>query len=270
MIIPCFNDGEFIEGAVASVDEQEGVEILVVDDGSDDSATLAALDRLREAGVDVLAHEVNRGLSAARMSGVVATSAPFVFPLDSDDELLPGSLAAMAGALDAHPDAVACVGDYLEFGNKEMLRAVPPDLDPFRITFTNEYPVTALFRRSALESTNGWTLHGGYEDWDLWMTFAERGDHIAHLGAGRPTYRRRLHTGRMGAAARTRHREKYARLRRSHPLLFSQVAENRRRSPMSVPRKALYPLIYGGRRRWAGEPRVKSVLDRVGIWTLRR
>jgi hypothetical protein len=39
---------------------------------------------------------------------------------------------------------------------------------------------------------------------------------------------------------------------------------------MSPLRKRLYPFVYGGRRRFPFESRLKSVLDRAGIWTLRR
>ena len=35
-------------------------------------------------------------------------------------------------------------------------------------------------------------------------------------------------------------------------------------------RKLLYPIVYGGRRRFGWEQHVKSLLDRVGVWTLRR
>ena len=61
----------------------------------------------------------------------------------------PGRIARAADLLDADPDAVACVGDYEEFGNARDRRArCPTRLDPYRIAFTNEYPITSLFRRT--------------------------------------------------------------------------------------------------------------------------
>ena len=41
---------------------------------------------------------------------------------------------------------------------------------------SNEYPITALYRRSAVEAAGGWRPfyeHQGYEDWNLWMGLAE-------------------------------------------------------------------------------------------------
>jgi hypothetical protein len=71
-------------------------------------------------------------------------------------------------------------------------------------------------------------------------------------------------------AARRRHREMYRGLRRAHPRLFGRIAEYRRNSDLSLPRKLLYPVVYGGRPRLPFERAVKLFLDRLGVWTLRR
>lgn len=271
VIVPCYRDGAHAVEAVASVREPEPVELLIVDDGSEDEATIETLARLEGEGVRVLRHEVNRGLAEARSSGLAATSAPFVFPLDADDLAVPGVLSQMADLLEQRSDAAVCFGDYLEFGSSELVRAVPSGLDPYRIAYTNEYPVSALFRRSVLEEVGGWQdTKDGYEDWHLWMTLAERGSTGVHFGAGLVTYRRRLHGGRMLTAAKRVHPRLYARLRDDHPRLFGELASHRRRSELHPMRKLLYPLVYGGRRRFGWEPRVKAVLDRLGLWTLRR
>jgi glycosyltransferase involved in cell wall biosynthesis len=273
VIVPCFNDGAVVGDAVASVRAvPEPVELVVVDDGSTDPATATVLERLDAEGVTVL-HQENTGLPGARMAGIAATAAPYVFPLDADDALEPATLPAMADVLDADPGAAVCYGDYVEFGGAEpeLVRAVPDHLDAYRIAFTNEYPVTALFRRSALEQAGGWRpIQHGYEDWDLWMGFAERGLRGVHAGDGRITYRRRLHGERMLTTAKRNHREIYRELRRRHRDLFDRVGEHRRASDLSPLRKALYPLVYGGRPRYRWERRVKAALDRAGVWTLRR
>ena len=216
-------------------------------------------------------HEENRHLSAARMTGVAATTAPYVYPLDSDDQAIPGALAAMADILDADPGVAVVAGDYEEFGTQDLLRAVPEELDPYRVALCNEYPVTALFRRTALEQVGGWRIGlRGYEDWDLWMSLAQAGLRMAHLGEGRPIYRRRLHGTRMLAEVRARHTERYRDLKAAHPQLFADLRRHRRASPMSRRRKLLYPVVYGGRRRTQFELRVKAWLDEHRLWTLRR
>ena len=250
VIVPCYDDGAIIGETLASLEEAEPLEIVVVDDASRDAATIEALARLRERGLRVERHERNQGLSAARMTGVRATSAPYVFPLDSDDLAVPGALAAMADRLDADPGAAVCFGDYLEFGDSERAVAVPARLDPYRIAFRNEYPVTSLFRRSELLAAGGWSDVGGevgYEDWNLWMSLAERGATGIHLGPGRPTYRRRLHGSRMLTDAARRHRRLYGTLRATHPALFDELGRHRDTSDLPPLKRALYPVVYGPR-----------------------
>lgn len=274
VVIPCFNDGPLLRETVDSIVEDEPVEIVVVDDHSTDAGTIALLDELRAEGIRVEQHERNSGAAAARGTGLRATSAPLLFPLDADDLAVPGALGAMADALEAEPQAAACFGDYAEFGDSEIVRAVPHTLDPFRIAFTNEYPVSAMFRREVLESVGGWDGNGyeadGYEDWNLWMTLAERSEECVHLGVGRLTYRRRLHGERKLVRGKRRHPELYGELRRLHPRLFASLGQHRRESDLGRMRKRLYPFVYGGRRRYGFEPRIKRALDRLGIWTLRR
>jgi glycosyltransferase involved in cell wall biosynthesis len=274
VIIPCFNDGRLVREALGSIQEQEPVEVVVVDDCSQDGPTRALLEQLAQEGVRVLHHEENSGVGAARTTGLRATSAPFVFPLDADDLAVPGALGVMADVLEADPGAAVCLGDYCEFGDRELVRAVPDRLDPYRLAYTNEYPISALFRRSVLEEVGGWTGNGytgsSYEDWNLWMTLAERDERAVHLGVGRLTYRRRIHGERKLTAGKRRHPTLYRQLSELHPRLFSDLREKRRRSDLGPLRKLAYPIVYGGRRRFAFEARVKALLDRIGLWTLRR
>jgi glycosyltransferase involved in cell wall biosynthesis len=268
VLVPCHGEGPLVAEAVHSVREAEPVEIVVVDDASPDVDTRAALDGLEREGVRVIRAAENRGVGEARTAAFAATRAPFVYPLDADDLAIAGVLGRMADLLEAHPDAVACVGDVLEFGDHELLRHTPATLDPYRVALTNDYPVTALYRRAAVAAIGAWRPfyeRQGYEDWHVWMGLAERGGRIVHLGG--PGYRRRLHGQRLNQLARTRHAERYAALRRAHPDLFARLPEHRRASDLSLPRKLLYPLVYGARARVPFEDALKPWFDRLGIWT---
>ena len=268
MIIPCYSDGDWVGQAVGSIREDEPVELVVVDDASPDAATRSALTELERAGARVLRRDVRGGPGAARQAGIAATSAPFVYPLDADDLALPGVLAEMADALERDPGACACVGDIAEFGDHTLVRRIPARLDPYRVAFTNEYPVTALFRRSAIEAAGGYpTLPGliGYEDWNLWLTLAERGERVVHLGS--PGYRRRLHGTRLNQVARAEHRRYYSAMRRAHPDLFARISTHRKASDLPPVRRLLYPLLFGMRARVPFERRLKPLFDRLGLWT---
>ena len=275
VIIPCYSDGEHIEETVASIREDEPVEIVLVDDASPDERTRSVLARFEADGVaTVVRHAENRGVGAARNTGVRATSAPYVFTLDSDDVAVPGVLAHLADLLDRNEEAAVAYGDYAEFGEIELVRAVPQWIDPYRLAYTNEYPPTAMFRRGVLEAIGGWEEHrcenAYYEDWHLWLDLAERGERGMHPGPGFVTYRQRVHGPRLLEAAKKNHVSHYRRLRGTHEPLFARIREHRRRSDLSPLRRRLYPLVYGGRPRFRFERKVKDALDRAGVWTMRR
>jgi glycosyltransferase involved in cell wall biosynthesis len=241
VVVPCFDDGSTLEEAVDSLAEQEPHELVVVDDGSTDAETLRVLDRIGERGVSVI-RQANRGLSAARMAGVHETTAPYVMPLDADDALEPGALAALADALDADPEAAVAWGDIAVFGEIDAKLRTAPSLDPWRITYLNDVPGTSLVRRSALLDAGGWDMGSGFEDWDLWMALAERG--YGGVNVRRPMLRYRRRGGRMLAETIERHAELYGRLRKRHPHLFASRGASWRRSDAPWRTKALVPLVH--------------------------
>lgn len=255
VLIPCFDDGATLEQAVDSaLGQDEAAEVVVVDDGSTDPATLAAFDRLAARGVRVV-HQPNRGPGAARMAALGATSAPAVLPLDADDLLPPGALRSLREALDAHPEVGAVWGWYQRFGQGSWVQRTSPRLDPWHITHQNDL-APALFRRSALALVGGWGLRSAYEDWDLWMALAEHG--VPGLGIPRVTYHYRLHgLRRLGEASRG-HGSERVDLRARHPRLFAarRRAWWRSRAPLALrlalPMVGLLPLPEHHRRLLAG------------------
>jgi glycosyltransferase involved in cell wall biosynthesis len=271
VLIPCFDEGPLLRESIDSIREPEPVEIIVVDDRSTDSGTLALLRELEAAGIRVLRHAENSGPAAARMTGLASAAAPYVFSLDGDDLVEPGVLSRMADLLDADREAAVCYGDHLEFDEDgtTVLRRSPERIDPFRLTYVFEYPPAALFRRTALEAFGGWQPPGhrlyAYEDWHIWMSLAERGRRGIHVGAGVVTYRRRLHGTRLLQRARRKHRSLYRTLRSLHPNLFAQRRLNRAASDLPPSRKLLYPIVYGGRPKFAFEHRLRLWLERRGI-----
>ena len=228
VVIPCFDDGATIAEAVASVAAQEPCELVVVDDGSTDPHTLRVLDELAEAGHTVI-HQRNGGTSAARMAGVAATRAPYVFPLDADDAVLPGALSTLVAELDSRPDVAAVWGSVRLFGEVERVeRGRAGTLDPWRITYFNNIPYASLFRRKALMAVGGWSLPGPFQDWDLWMSLAEAG----YRGAGvdEPVLNYRRHGGRQFSRGAERHAELYSSLKSRHERLFASRRRNWSRS----------------------------------------
>ncbi|MFT3863143.1 MAG: glycosyltransferase family A protein [Solirubrobacterales bacterium] len=261
VIVPCYNDGSTLPQTLGSIDEPEEIEVVVVDDGSTDDATLAVLAKLEADGVRVI-HQVNKGLPEARNAGLAATSAPYVFPLDSDDMAVSGSLSKMADVLDAHPDAAASYGDWIEFGDGgEREKTVPRQFDPYMVAFRNRYPVASLFRRTTLEKTGGWHKvgdHVGYEDWNLWMSIAENHEPVI-FAEGVFAIRYRIHGVRMLVQATSNHAALYETMKRNHPKLFAELPELRKDSSLSPIERMLYPHIFGARRPRGIKRRIRAL-----------
>src|ERR1039458_6397603 len=91
VVIPCFNHGEFLPEAVASVAHigRDDVELIVVDDGSTDERTRKEMDALVAQGINVVRQE-NKGLAAARNAGILISKGEYILPLDADNRLRSG------------------------------------------------------------------------------------------------------------------------------------------------------------------------------------
>lgn len=94
IIIPCYNVERYIERCLESVMEQtyQGcIQCLIVDDCGEDRS-MDIVERMVASyhgpiHFCILHHECNRGLSAARNTGMEAATGDYLFFLDSDDEI---------------------------------------------------------------------------------------------------------------------------------------------------------------------------------------
>lgn len=95
IIIPVYNVSEYIERCVHSVMAQTytDLECIIIDDcGTDDSMTKCEqLIRTYEGPIKfiILRHEQNRGVAAARNTGIHQATGKWIFFMDSDDEITP-------------------------------------------------------------------------------------------------------------------------------------------------------------------------------------
>jgi glycosyltransferase involved in cell wall biosynthesis len=103
VIIPVYNTLVFLDECIESVRRQTGcrVEIICIDDGSDDGSG-DALDRHAAADSRIrVVHQANGGLSRARNRGVSMATGRYVCFLDSDDYWQDDSLADLVGRADS-------------------------------------------------------------------------------------------------------------------------------------------------------------------------
>ncbi|MEY4226584.1 MAG: hypothetical protein RL190_1341 [Actinomycetota bacterium] len=243
IVIPCFRDGALLREAVASIREAEPIERVIVNDGSDDTETLVALDECAAAGWKVV-HQGNRGPAAALQRGIDESTAPLVFRLDADDLLEPGALRVLADALESHPEAGFAYGDFAFFGLQEGVWRAPP-FDPWTVLYGNFWSPSVCVRRSVLEAIGGLVPGWRYEDWNLYMRFADHG--VSGVHAGCITYRRRLQAGRRQEKQNACHREIYRQMRVEHAALFARRRESLQAVRPPMWQRIAYPLFLGAR-----------------------
>ncbi len=90
VIIPCYNHGHYLPAAISSVLAQsyQQVELIVVDDGSTDNSREIAMAYPFVTYI----YQANKGLSAARNTGIDHCTGDYLVFLDADDRLLPDAL----------------------------------------------------------------------------------------------------------------------------------------------------------------------------------
>jgi glycosyltransferase involved in cell wall biosynthesis len=96
IIVPCYNQGRFLAGALNSVLEQQYTcwECLVINDGSTDNTEAVAIGFCKKDARFRYINQPNGGLSAARNIGIRLASGAYIQLLDADDLLEKGKLLA--------------------------------------------------------------------------------------------------------------------------------------------------------------------------------
>lgn len=110
VIIPVYEVSAYVERCLQSVLNQTytDIECVIVDDATPDDS-IVKCERMISAyqgpiRFNILHHERNRGLSAARNTGTAASKGEYVYYLDSDDEITPDCIEKLMGCVAAHPD----------------------------------------------------------------------------------------------------------------------------------------------------------------------
>ena len=175
IIIPIFKVRKFIERCVSSLFEQtlKDVEYIFVDDASpDDSIDIlkACIERYHERKdqIQILVHEQNQGLPAARNTGLAVAKGEYVFHCDSDDFVEKDMLEEMyRAAREKDADMVYC-DFYLSFEKNERYMANPAyetAEDMFKLGLLGgkmKYNVWNKLVRRSLYTDNGITFPVGH------------------------------------------------------------------------------------------------------------
>ncbi|MBR0560226.1 glycosyltransferase [Neokomagataea anthophila] len=219
VVITSYNYADYLLEALTSVEEQteDLLDLIVVDDGSTDGSPeiirlwmerkTTRFNRL------VLRRSCeNAGLGGARNIGMDAAETPYILHLDADNRLRPNACSTLADAME-HDTAFSypTIECFNEHG--PVIADYDPDFpqppgtplslsnlsyNPFALISGNQIDAMALVTKWAWAAVGGYYVSRdamGWEDFDLWCSFAEHGFAGKHVPDVLAEYRH--HAGAM-------------------------------------------------------------------------
>lgn len=186
IIIPIYNVELYIKECLQSVVNQtmtDGVECILVDDcGSDNSVAIAEsfIESYKgDIKFSLIHHDKNRGLSAARNTGIKAANGEYLYFLDSDDTIMPNCIETLntiknkyeidliqAAYLDTSPSVpkMNTTEEYTK--DKKLIKRTLLDYDKNPVMAQNR-----LVRRSLIVDNNLWFKEGIVHEDNHWTFF---------------------------------------------------------------------------------------------------
>lgn len=177
VIIPCYNHGKYIHEAINSILDQtyKHYEIIVVDDGSDDTATVEILDDINNPLVRVY-HKENGDVASARNFGIKKSLGEFILTLDADDKFAPEFLEKAVNVLNEHPK-IGMVTSYVQrFGNDSTSQTECQGGELIDFLKKNQAVACLLFRFQCWVDASGYDEKvAGFEDWEFAISVTKQG-----------------------------------------------------------------------------------------------
>jgi glycosyltransferase involved in cell wall biosynthesis len=195
VIIPAYNAEVFIARTLQSVISQtyKNLQILVVDDGSQDKTAEIVESFLKQDSRVILLQQPNAGVALARNLGIAESSGEFIAPIDADDIWYPQKIEKQVECFLKSEENVGLVYNLSVWIDEEdrIIGKYEPNyyLNYFNVE-GNAYPAllytnivgngsVPLIRRTCFEKIGGYNHKlkqqnaQGCEDWDIYLRIAE-------------------------------------------------------------------------------------------------
>lgn len=186
IVTPSFNQHEFVERTVRSVLDQSypNLEFFVQDGASTDGTT------------DVLSHYGDRlagwsscpdnGQANAINAGFAKSSGEIMAWLNSDDILLPGTLAYVTEYFSRHPNVDVVYGHriLIDEHDREIGRWILPSHNDKVLSWEDFIPQETMFWRRRIWEKSGGHVDESFRfamDWDLLLRFRDAGARFVRL-----------------------------------------------------------------------------------------
>jgi glycosyltransferase involved in cell wall biosynthesis len=208
IIMPCFRMGAFVSKALGSVKGQTYTnwELIAIDDCGPEDGTSEAVSAFasdcENGRINLIRHETNRGVGAARNTGLNLATGELVAFLDPDDYWMPDYLQvnifrfATDPAVDLLASPVILFSDEANSPNQQLLGISQFESHHFPQCLAIGNPIqpsATVVRTSILRSAGGFTTSEKLqhvEDWDLWIRLVKSGAAFEFLSRPLAYYRR--------------------------------------------------------------------------------
>lgn len=181
VIIPCYNDGQYIMEALQSLYNQTLLpeKIIIVDDGSD-ATTKKILNAINHPLVQIIYQE-NKGVSTARNRAIDMAQTDYIVNLDADDYYEPTFLEKAVAVFHQDQEVVAVSSNCRIFRARTTIEMIEPqggNLKNFIVK--NQSRASAMFTKKAWLTVGGFDekMKEGYEDWEFWIAILKLGGTI--------------------------------------------------------------------------------------------
>ena len=196
IVVPCYNVQDTLKETIESILKQDfnNYEIVAVDDGSFDKTSQILNNYKIKNNIKVITQS-NKGLGAARNTGIKASDGIYICLLDADDLWVPNKLNRLYEIIKNKGYALIS-NDEIILGNKYLfyLRNNPPRSLSNLLISGNTLSPSAMTIKKEIFDKVGLFKEGkqflGVEDWDFWIRLIDSGEKIKHLAEPLGIYRR--------------------------------------------------------------------------------
>jgi len=180
IIIPCFNNAETIAETIKTAQNQiyPEIEIIVVDDGSNDEST-TIIKQIKDPRIRLISLPVNGGVAHARNIAIENSRGDWIQFLDADDSIRPGKLKRQVADCNGADIVISDCEDIFSDGRrvkqkntvKNINRDGPISANEF--FYRNPFRIHApIVRRRCIEQAGGFDPSFFHEDWEFWIRVA--------------------------------------------------------------------------------------------------
>mgnify|MGYP001175639148 FL=1 len=175
VIVPTYNRPEMLKRALKSVAEQtyQNIEIIVINDGGVDVSDVVN----QFENVVYISKQENKGLPAARNTGIRLATGKYITYLDDDDIIYPHSVETMVNALDNNPEKLVYTRWHKWINEEIKAESVNQLYTKNRLLRHNIAPVHCIMHHKDLLDDRMFDESlPNHEDYDLWLWLSDKTD----------------------------------------------------------------------------------------------